>query len=108
MFSKLENSFLEKFFRLNLIDYFDDLLINIPETSSARKMNNKNTKALLNSLFRVEKDFIVNEFEQKVHSFYKKNAKSFESGELQHAFKTRYCNWNPVPNMIKRGELIQF
>ena len=90
-----------------MIDYFDDMILNVPEIHPLKKVSNKGAKSLLTSMFRVEKDFIVNEFEQKVHTFYKKNAKSFESGELQHAFKTRYCNWNPVPNMFKRGEMIQ-
>ncbi len=57
-------------------------------------------------MFRVDKSFMINEFEQKIHSFYKYRAKTFESGELQHIFKIRYCNWNPVPNMFKKGELI--
>ena len=84
------------------------MLINVPEIQSLKKVNNRTTKSLMTNMFRVEKDFIVNEFEQKVHTFYKKNAKSFDSGELQHAFKIRYCNWNPVPNMFKRGEMILF
>ncbi len=55
LFSKLQNNFLEKFFRLNLIDYFDDMLINIPQIQPLKKINNKNTKSLLNHLFRVQK-----------------------------------------------------
>ena len=51
MFSKLENSFLEKFFRLNIIDYFDDMISSVYEKSSTKKINNKNNKALLNHLF---------------------------------------------------------
>ncbi len=84
------------------------MVANIPEIQPTKKINSKSTKSMITNLFRVEREFQVNEFEQKVHTFYKKNAKSFESGELQHAFKTRYCNWNPVLDMFKRGELIQF
>jgi hypothetical protein len=51
MFSKLENTFLEKFFRLNLIDYFDDTLSNVYEKNQSKKINNKSNKALLNHLF---------------------------------------------------------
>jgi hypothetical protein len=61
---------------------------------------------LLNYMFKVDKSFMVHELEQKIHSFYKQRSKSFESGELQHIFKTRYCNWNPVPNMFKKGEIV--
>ncbi len=56
------------------------MILNVPEIHTLKKVNNKTAKSLLTSMFRVEKDFIINEFEQKVHTFYKKNAKSFESG----------------------------
>lgn len=63
---------------------------------------------MINNLFKVDKQFFINEFEQKIHTFYKNKSKSFESGELQHAFKIRYCNWNPVPNLVNPGEYILF
>lgn len=39
MFSKLESSFLEKFFKYNLNDYFQDSLSNIYENVFDKKLN---------------------------------------------------------------------
>jgi len=76
------------------------------ESHPSKKTLSKNHKTFLNYLFKVEESFFLDEFEKKVHSFYKHRSKSFETGDLQHIFKIRYCNWNPVPNLFNKGELI--
>jgi len=53
------------------------MLTNIPESQPIKKITNKNTKSILNHLFKVENTFMVNEFEQKIHTFYKQKSKSF-------------------------------
>lgn len=44
MFSKLESSFLEKFFKYNLNDYFHDSLINVYENIFDKKLNKDESK----------------------------------------------------------------
>ena len=50
------------------------------ESHPSKKTLSKNHKTFLNYLFRVEQPFMINEFEQKIHTFYKHRAKSFETG----------------------------
>lgn len=59
LFSKLETSFLEKFFRYNLSDYFSEYFTNIYEDVLDRKINVKSEKALASSLFVANKKFSV-------------------------------------------------
>lgn len=59
LFSKLETSFLEKFFRYNLSDYFSEYFTNIYEDVLDRKINVKSEKALASSLFVANKEFSV-------------------------------------------------
>lgn len=51
LFSKLETSFLEKFFKYNLSDYFSEYFANIYEDIFERKIGLKSEKALASSLF---------------------------------------------------------
>jgi hypothetical protein len=50
LFSKLESTFLEKFFKYNLTDYFPALFTNLYEDHFDRKVNIKQEKNLISSL----------------------------------------------------------
>lgn len=57
-------------------------MTNIQESGTIKKINGKGMRMIVNHLFKVEESFMINQFEQKVHAFYKNKSKSFESGEL--------------------------
>lgn len=57
-------------------------MANIQESGTIKKINGKGMRMIVNHLFKVEESFMINQFEQKVHAFYKNKSKSFESGEL--------------------------
>lgn len=52
-------------------------MINIQESGTIKKVNGKGMRLMVNHLFKVEKSFFTDDFEQKVHSFYKNKSKSF-------------------------------
>jgi hypothetical protein len=52
-------------------------MVNVYEVHCHKKINNKSHKAMLNHLFIVNDNFIIQEFEQKLHKFYKSKSKSF-------------------------------
>lgn len=91
LFSKLEASFLEKFFKYNISDYFSELFINAYEDVFNCKAS-KSEKGLLSSLFIANKDFQVVELEGTIDKFYRLKSKSFEEKQLPHAFKLLFCN----------------
>jgi hypothetical protein len=58
-FIRLENSFLEKFFKYNLTDYFGNLFENVFESINHKKIIDRNTKVLTASLFFAKEAFII-------------------------------------------------
>ena len=108
VFSRLEVTFLEKFFRYNLNDYFSDALINVYEDVLQRKVSSKMEKAMSIPFFRSMDNFYVEEFEQRIDKFYRSKSKSIQDGDLPYALNLKYCNCTPTPSLVKEGELIFF
>ena len=41
-----------------------------------------------------------------MENFYSSNSISIQNNELPFAFKFKYCNLEPMPNIIAQGELV--
>ena len=78
IFSKVESLFLEKFFRYNLADYFNDQLSNVEEGLFLKKLKQKQIKQLASECFLTKTPLHLPEFEQKVNNFYSSKSESLE------------------------------
>lgn len=106
LFSKLEASFLEKFFKYNLSDYFSQIFSNLYQDAFDKKINSKLEKALAISLFVSNKTFSVGQFSIKIQNFYHSKSKSLSEGHLPFGFKKLYCNNPRDEQMIKKQQII--
>ena len=105
-FSKLETSFLEKYFCQNLNDFFPDIFSNLYEDQLEQRVKSKAEKTVSARMYEVRANFIMEEFERKVEQLYGSNSVSIRNNELPFAFKFKYCNLEPMPNIVAEGELV--
>ena len=98
--SKLEASFLEKFFAYNLNDYFQTYLSNVGESILPQRATNFE-KNFTKNLYLTKRDFIMEEIEAKINLFYQDQYSALQKRDLPFAFKFKYCNWEPMPNIIQ-------
>ena len=73
-FCKVETSFLEKFFRYNIADYFKEWLVSIEEQPYYRKIKDKQSKTLLTHAFQAQSAIQVAKLNSKIYDFYAKDS----------------------------------
>ena len=73
-FCKVETSFLEKFFRYNIADYFKDWLVSIEEQPYNCKITDRQSKTLLAHAFQAQSAFRVAQLNSKIYDFYAKDS----------------------------------
>lgn len=66
----MESLFLEKFYRYNLSDYFQDAFINVEEDIFIKKIKNKQLRQLASETFLTKAPIQVEQLVQRMNNFY--------------------------------------